>query len=115
MLIKIWNFLKSSFSEGTLNYIEEAYTRALGTGLYLGMFILAIIFIVLELKKEEKSRIKIVFGIYSIIILLLNFNPLFANISIRVIGGEVYWRVYWLLPIGFVLAYVFTELIYKMQ
>lgn len=114
MLIKIWNFLKSSFSEGTLNYIEEAYTRALGTGLYLGMFILAIIFIVLELKKEEKSRIKIVFGIYSIIILLLNFNPLFANISIRVIGGEVYWRVYWLLPIGFVLAYVFTELIYKM-
>lgn len=114
MLIKIWNFLKSSFSEGTLNYIEEAYTRALGTGLYLGMFILAIIFIVLEFKKEEKSRIKIVFGIYSIIILLLNFNPLFANISIRVIGGEVYWRVYWLLPIGFVLAYVFTELIYKM-
>lgn len=114
MLIKILNFLKSSFSEGTLNYIEEAYTRALGTGLYLGMFILAIIFIVLEFKKEEKSRIKIVLGIYSIIILLLNFNPFFANISIKVIGGEVYWRVYWLLPIGFVLAYFFTELIYKM-
>lgn len=114
MLIKIWNFLKGSFSEDILNYIDEAYTRALGTGLYLGMFILAVILIIFELKKEEKSRIKLVFGIYSIIILLLNFNPIFANISIKVIGSSVYWRVYWLLPIGFVLAYIFTELIFKM-
>ena len=114
MISKIFEFLKTSFSESTLNYIEEAYTRALGTGLYLGMFFLAVIFIIFELKKKEKDRIKLVFGFYSVIVLILAVNPIFANISIKVIGSSVYWRIYWLLPLGIVLAYVFTELIYKM-
>ncbi len=114
MISKILGFLKYSFSENIFKFISEAYTRALGTGLYLGMFFLAVIFIILELKKEEKSRIKLVFGFYSIIVLLLAVNPIFANISIKVLGSSVYWRVYWLLPIGFVLAYVFTELIFRM-
>ena len=114
MIEKIFNVIKFSFTEEIFGYINEAYTRALGTGLYLGMFFLAVIFVILEAKKEEKNRIKLVFGIYSIIVLLLALNPIFANISIAVIGSEVYWRVYWLLPIGLLLAYVFTELIYKM-
>ena len=114
MISKIFEFLKNSFSENIFNYISEAYARALGTGLYLGMFFLAVIFIIFELKKEEKSRIKLVFGFYSIIVLILAVNPIFANISIKVIGDSVYWRIYWLLPLGIVLAYVFTELIYKM-
>ena len=115
MIEKIFNVIKFSFTKEIFGYINEAYTRALGTGLYLGMFFLAVIFIVLEAKKEEKNRVKLVFGIYSIIVLLLAINPIFANISIAVIGSEVYWRVYWLLPIGLLLAYVFTELIYKMS
>ncbi len=114
MIEKIFNVIKFSFTEEIFGHINEAYTRALGTGLYLGMFFLAVIFVILEAKKEEKNRIKLVFGIYSIIVLLLALNPIFANISIAVIGSEVYWRVYWLLPIGLLLAYVFTELIYKM-
>lgn len=114
MIEKIFNVIKFSFTEEIFGYINEAYTRALGTGLYLGMFFLGVIFVILEAKKEEKNRIKLVFGIYSIIVLLLALNPIFANISIAVIGSEVYWRVYWLLPIGLLLAYVFTELIYKM-
>lgn len=115
MIEKIFNVIKFSFTEEIFGHINEAYTRALGTGLYLGMFFLAVIFVVLEAKKEEKNRAKLVFGIYSIIVLFLALNPIFANISIAVIGSEVYWRVYWLLPIGLLLAYVFTELIYKMS
>lgn len=114
MISKILGVLKNSFSENIFKFIIEAYTRALGTGLYLGMFFMAVIFIILELKKEEKSRIKLVFGFYSIIVLLLAVNPIFANISIKVIGSSVYWRIYWLLPIGFLLAYLFTELIFRM-
>lgn len=114
MIEKIFNVIKFSFTEEIFGHINEAYTRALGIGLYLGMFFLAVIFVVLEAKKEEKNRAKLVFGIYSIIVLFLALNPIFANISIAVIGSEVYWRVYWLLPIGLLLAYVFTELIYKM-
>ena len=114
MLSKVFEFIKSSFNENILDCMNEAYTRAVGTGLYFGMFVLIVIFIILEAKKEEKSRIKLVFGIYSIIILLLNLNPIFTNFSIKFIGKSVYWRVYWLFPIGLVLAYAFTELIFKM-
>ena len=94
MIEKIFNVIKFSFTEEIFGHINEAYTRALGTGLYLGMFFLAVIFVVLEAKKEEKNRAKLVFGIYSIIVLFLALNPIFANISIAVIGSEVYWRVY---------------------
>ena len=114
MITKIIGFLTGSFSETVFNYITEAYERAVGTGLYFGMFVIAILYIIFVLKNDEHDRAKIIFGLYSIIILVLNLNPIFANFSIKILGSSVYWRVYWMLPIGLALAFVFTELIYRM-
>ena len=55
MIEKIFNVIKFSFTEEIFGHINEAYTRALGTGLYLGMFFLAVIFVILEAKKRRKK------------------------------------------------------------
>ena len=40
-----------------------------------------------------------------VILLLLYFNPLFAELVFGVAGGEIYYRIIWLLPITIVIAY----------
>lgn len=57
----------------------------------------------------------LIFGVYSIIILLLNLNPFFVNVFVKLIGDSVYWRVYWMLPIGFAIGLAGTEIIFMMS
>jgi hypothetical protein len=62
--------------------------------------------IFLSKKKECYKFISVIFGIS----LLVLFNPLFYNlIGERFLSG-VYWRLFWILPMGLVVAAVFTEL-----
>ena len=91
--------------------IIMAYRNAVGVGLYLGLFFLGILYFWLHIKEENKS-IKTFFGIYPIIILFLIFNPIFSKLLVKFVGVEVYWRVYWLLPLGIFLAYLFTKIIF---
>ncbi len=91
--------------------INSAYQRAIGTGLYLGLYLLAILYVFVKYKEEDKNT-RNLFLIYPIIVFIVIWNPLFANIIMKFIGEAVYWRVYWLLPIGITLAYLFTKWIF---
>lgn len=99
-----------------ITMIKVAYERFIGTGMYFCIFVIAIIYIFTHIKKEEKSnatKIKIVLCFYSIIVFLLNINPIFAKIMEKVNGESVYWRVYWLLPLAITIPFFFTEYIYQ--
>jgi hypothetical protein len=99
--------------ENTITILKEAYERFIGTGLYVGLFLISIVYIIANVKKPStNSRVKIALGIFSIIILVLNLNPIFTKILIKINGSEVYWRVYWMLPYGITIAYMFTDLIF---
>lgn len=51
----------------------------------------------------------------SILVLIFFFNPLFYKyIGMRFLGG-VYWRLLWMLPISFVIAYALTILVGKIH
>lgn len=51
----------------------------------------------------------------SLFVLLFFFNPLFYGfVGTRFLSG-VYWRLLWMLPISFVIAYVFTQLACKIR
>ena len=97
-----------------LNIIFESYKRVAENGLYISLFIFALLYLFIHLREKNKS-IKTFLEIYPIVILLIIWNPLFTKILINFIGETVYWRVYWLLPIGFLLAYVFTRMIFKLE
>lgn len=114
MVDQVINFIQNSFTEEVAGYIEDAFSKAIGDGQYFGMFLIAVAYIILALKKEDYAREKLIFGVYSIIVLIMNFNPVFANLSVKILGNTVYWRVFWLLPIGFVLAFAFTDFLFKL-
>lgn len=61
--------------------------------------------------KEERKRI----FWPSALVLLFFFNPIFyAIIGTRFLSG-VYWRLLWMLPISFVIAYAVTQMAYKLK
>ena len=59
--------------------------------------------------KEENKKQKSFLLIYPIVVFIIVWNPLFAKIMKMIIGADVYWRMYWLFPIGITIAYIFTE------
>ena len=46
-------------------------------------------------------------------VLIINANPIFGKLWDMAFGLGVHWRMYWLLPIGYSIAFMMTELIFK--
>ncbi len=87
------------------------YKEFWGTGMYITLFFIAIIYI-LALEKDKKKQslflgnILIFAGVY--------LFPLSAYIIMKYcIGYGVYWRMYWLLPVTVMIAYALTSIIFK--
>ena len=57
---------------------KEAFARFVGTGLYVHLFIISIIYVIVLIRRTDaKDRnIKFIFGIYSIIVLGGNENDI---------------------------------------
>ncbi len=96
-----------------VNIMLEAYKRFAENGLYMGLFLLTLIYFFVHIKEYKNE--KMFLGIYPIVILLIIWNPLVTKILVKFIGESVYWRVYWLLPIGISIAYVFTKIIFNLK
>lgn len=74
------------------------------------LFILAL-FLCIFMGKEIRQKI---FS-PAVLVLLFFFNPLFyAVVGTRFLSG-IYWRLLWMLPISFVIAYVLTQMTYKIK
>lgn len=83
------------------------FREYMGTGLIVGWFLLSAAYLLL---KEKRKHIRILFLYVPIILLLLFFNPLFADIVYGVVGDEIYYRILWLIPITVVIAYGTVQL-----
>lgn len=97
--------------EFTINTMINAYDSFKGTGLYVLLFIASIIFVLFN--KKIKKNVKVVFGIFSVIIFIINLNPIFTKIYVKILGDDVYWRVYWMFPIGIAIAFMLTYMIFS--
>jgi len=87
--------------------IIEYFNEYVGTGSYMILFFLSLIYIY---KKEKDSKIK-EYMWFSIIMLIVIFNPIFYKVLVRFIGDGIYWRMFWCLPMGIIIAYVGTKVI----
>lgn len=104
-------FIEEVKSEENLNLVKESYDRAGGGKHYFALFTIAILLVILNDKNGNKD-ILYVFAIYSIVIMIINLNPVFSKLWSWTLGSDVHWRIYWLLPIGYLLAYVLTECVF---
>lgn len=80
-----------------------------GNGFYPWLVLLAVVYLLVFLRKREATR-QMLF--YVGILLFLFFCPVTAWLIQKCVGGDVYWRVLWLLPTVPLLAYGGTALIY---
>ena len=97
--------------EFTINTMINAYDSFKGTGLYVLLFIASIIFVLFN--KKIKKNVKVVLGVFSVIIFIITLNPIFTKIYVKVLGDDVYWRVYWMFPISFSIAFMLTYMVFS--
>lgn len=76
-----------------------------GTGLIVIWFVICLIYLWLN---EKRKYVRLLFLYTPIILLLVYFSPLSAQLIYGVVGGEIYYRILWLLPITVVIAYTCT-------
>lgn len=90
-----------------INMIKQAFIEYVGTGSYMILFFISLIYIY---KKETDNKIRNFIWV-SLIIFALVFNPIFYIVIVNFIGTGIYWRFFWTLPIGITIAYVGTKVI----
>lgn len=103
-------------NDTVISVCKEAYERFVGNGLYIGIFFISILYLISNMRKEnnKERKIKLILGIYSIIVLIINLTPIWTSFLTSMLReNATYWRVYWLLPIGISIAFMFTEIISK--
>ena len=90
--------------------IVASITRYIGQDIIYLVFLVALIALCI-IERKHKDR-WYVLGVYSICVLLIIFNPVVYYVMANYfIGGGVYWRMCWILPVNIVIAYVITRMI----
>lgn len=94
--------------EENIEVIKNTFGEFKGSGMYIALFFVAILYIYL---KEDNKKVKSFLVYFPIIILLVTLNPIFNKIVGKIFTASVYWRVYWMLPLGVVIAYAAVRFI----
>ena len=89
--------------------IFEQYSLYTGTGIFMVLFFVALVYIYLT-EKDSGNRGVLLFGSIFTIILIM-FPPFFYLYSY--LDDGTYWRMWWLVPSGIGLAYAGAKLISK--
>ena len=114
MTEKMDAFFSGIDDENNLKLVDESYHRAGGPRYYVPLFMLSIVYIWVFCK-EKDSDVVAVFSVFSVLICVICINPVFSKLWAMVVDSGVYWRVYWLLPVGYSIAYMFTDLVYRSE
>lgn len=83
------------------------FREYMGTGLLTVWFLLSLAYLWI---REKDESVRILFIYMPVVVLLLYFNPLFAELVFRMAEAEIYYRVLWLLPVTAVNAYTFIHI-----
>lgn len=88
------------------------FQKYMGTGLVVIGFLAALSYVFLN--EKQKPR-RILFVYMPVMILLLFFNPVFAGIFFAKVGSEIYFRIWWLIPVIQVIAYAVVSVCERLQ
>ena len=93
--------------EGNIEAIKKCFSEFKGSGLYLLLFFLSIIYIYVKDKNDKK----VLFVYYPIVVLLITLNPIFNKLVGDIFKSSIYWRMFWLLPLGITIAYTMVKIV----
>ena len=86
--------------ESGVTVIKTAFERATGTGEYIILYLVALIFAYAFIKEKNSKTLIVNYAIVSILVI---FNPIVAYFLGKFInlGSNVYWRLFWAIPQDF--------------
>lgn len=90
-----------------LKLTRDSYHNFNMTGSYFSLFFIAVLFIYMNKRKEERE----LFVYPTLTCLAIIIMPITAKVIERCIGSDVYWRVWWLFPIMVVLSYTGVKIV----
>lgn len=99
------------FSEN-IEIIKNAFTRYSGTGSYFALFFVALIYIFI-VEKDKNKRMFLLY--FSCLVLFVVLNPIFNKLVNSFLNKNVYQRLFWMVPMGVVIAYVGADIIKKTE
>lgn len=82
--------------------IRETFYNYMGSGTVLIWYLAAVLLLFI---KEKRRPVRILFLYVPATVLVLFFNPLFARLFERFLGQEIYFRMWWMVPMTPTLAY----------
>lgn len=88
--------------EECINTIKSSYEQFKGGGMYFALFLVAMLYIFIK-EKDKKKRILFIY--FPILVFIVITNPLFYLVASVVFTVNTYYRLFWLLPLGIVIAY----------
>ena len=97
--------------ENGMETIKVAFTRATEDGKYIVLYLISLVFLFIYIKDKKNKTALLT---YSLIAIILIFNPITSYFVGKIInqGSNVYWRLFWSIPIGLSIAYMFTEIVF---
>ena len=87
-----------------MNIIKAGLSDWIGNGMYITLYIISLIYLLFK-AKDKKQNNKCIFGYSAIAILFIICNPIFTILVKSVFNYDVYWRLFWIIPIGITMAY----------
>ncbi len=88
-----------------IQIIQDSFLKYKGTSMYFALFAIAELFIFLKEKDKNHKTFLLYYSCFALFIIL---NPIFQKCVNKILDKYVYWRTFWILPIGMVIAYVAT-------
>lgn len=118
VLFDVYTFLLLMNSSTGEKYMQRAahkwgdiFEMTMMRGSYFVLLLLCCIYLVVKKRKKVESLL----FVGMVVALFITFlNPYFTElVAQKVTGVDVYWRLYWIMPIYIIIAYVLSDLIYK--
>lgn len=85
----------------------QLFQEYMGSGLIVIWYLIALVYLWI---REKRSEMRIVFLYVPLLLLLLFFNPLVAQVFERLADSEIYYRILWLLPMTPTIAFATVQL-----
>ena len=94
--------------EKSIEIISNAFLQYKGNGMYMALFLLGMLYIYLN---EKDKKMRCLFLYFPLATLFVTLNPLFNKCVGKIFTGSVYWRLFWILPIGITIAYCLIKFV----
>lgn len=93
-----------------IRIIKNSFAEYKDAGMYVALFFIAMLYIYF---KEEDKKKRSLFMYFPLIALFVTLNPLFNKVVGKIFTESMYWRLYWILPIGITIGYAMIKFIYE--